>query len=274
MLGQLSTSELKLAMSTPLKIAAWNVNSLKVRLPHLLDWLSEQQPDALCLQETKLEDKNFPVSEIEAAGYCVAFSGQKTYNGVALLAKTPISDVVCGNPFFPDEQKRLIAGTVGDVRIISAYVPNGQAVGSEKYGYKLRWMAALQQWLETELANRSKLAICGDYNIAPDDRDVHDPQRWASDILCSPAERSAFQSLLDLGLKDAFRLFEQPEKTFSWWDYRMLGFQKNHGLRIDHLLLSNALAETCTASGIDRGPRKWDRPSDHAPVWAVCQTNP
>ena len=252
-----------------MKIASWNVNSLKVRLPHLLDWLAEQQPDALCLQETKLEDHNFPRAEIEAAGYQVAFSGQKTYNGVALLARQTIGEVVCGNPHFPDEQKRLIAGTVGDIRVICAYIPNGQAVGSDKYDYKLRWLDALAVWLGEELAAHQNLALCGDYNIAPDDRDVHDPKAWTGQILCSEPERSAFQRLLGLGLEDSFRLFEQPEKTFSWWDYRMLGFQKNLGLRIDHVLLSSPLARRCTAAGIDRAPRKRERPSDHAPVWAT-----
>jgi exodeoxyribonuclease-3 len=249
------------------KIASWNVNSLKVRLPHLLDWLAEQQPDVLCLQETKLEDDNFPRAEIEAAGYQAAFSGQKTYNGVALLAREPPRDVIYGNPRFPDEQKRLIAGTVGDVRIVCAYIPNGQAVGSDKYDYKLRWLDALTGWLADETAAHPNLALCGDYNIAPDDRDVHDPNAWAGQILCSEPERSAFQRLLGLGLEDSFRLFTQPEKTFSWWDYRMLGFQKNLGLRIDHVLLSSALARRCTAAGIDRAPRKRERPSDHAPVW-------
>ncbi len=251
-----------------MKIAAWNVNSLKVRLPHLLDWLAAQQPDALCLQETKLEDHNFPREAIEAAGYQVAFSGQKTYNGVALLAKAPIEDVVCGNPHFADEQKRLIAGTVNGVRVVCAYFPNGQAVGSDKYAYKLDWLAGLHTWLQEDLQRYPELALCGDYNIAPEDRDVHDPKRWAGEILCSEPERSAFQGLLDLGLQDSFRLFEQPEKSFSWWDYRMLGFQKNQGLRIDHVLLSAPLAQHCTAAGIDRAPRKLERPSDHAPVWA------
>lgn len=252
-----------------MKIASWNVNSLKVRLPHLLDWLAEQQPDVLCLQELKLEDHNFPRSEIEAAGYQVAFFGQKTYNGVALLSRQPISDVIFGNPHFPDEQKRLIAGTVGDTRVICAYMPNGQSVGSDKYEYKLRWLDALAVWVADELAAHPKLALGGDYNIAPDDRDVHNPQAWAGMILCSAPERAAFQRLLDIGLKDSFRLFEQPEKTYSWWDYRMLGFQKNQGLRIDHVLLSQALSEKCTAAGIDRAPRKLERPSDHAPVWAT-----
>ncbi len=251
-----------------MKLAAWNVNSLKVRLPHLLDWLAEQKPDAICLQETKLEDPNFPRADLEAAGYQVAFSGQKTYNGVALLARSPIDDVVCGNPHFPDEQKRLIAGTVDGVRVICAYMPNGQAVGSDKYDYKLRWLAALETWLKDELARYPHLALAGDFNIAPEDRDVHDPQAWAGQILCSEPERAAFRRLLDLGLKDSFRLFEQPEKAFSWWDYRMLGFQKNLGLRIDHVLLSAPLAERCVAAGIDRAPRKRERPSDHAPVFA------
>jgi exodeoxyribonuclease-3 len=252
-----------------MKIASWNVNSLKVRLPHLLDWLAEQQPDVLCLQELKLEDQNFPRAEIEAAGYHTAFSGQKTYNGVALLARQPIADVVCGNPLFVDEQKRLIAGTVDGVRVICAYMPNGQEVGCNKYDYKLRWLDALAAWLADELIRYPQLALCGDYNIAPEDRDVHDPLRWTDCILCSPAERAALQRLIGLGLADSFRLFEQPEKSFSWWDYRMLGFQKNLGLRIDHILLSRPLAEKCTAAGIDRAPRKRERPSDHAPVWAT-----
>ena len=251
-----------------MKIASWNVNSLKVRLPHLLDWLASAKPDVLCLQELKLEDHNFPKAEIEAAGYQVAFSGQKTYNGVALLARQPIHDVVCGNPHFPDEQTRLISGTVDGTRVICAYMPNGQEVGCDKYDYKLRWLDALAVWLGEELAKYPQLALCGDYNIAPDDRDVHDPQRWAGKILCSEPERAAFQRLLGLGLTDSFRLFAQPEKTFSWWDYRMLGFQKNLGLRIDHVLLSRPLAELCSAAGVDRAPRKLERPSDHAPVWA------
>lgn len=251
-----------------MKIASWNVNSLKVRLPHLLDWLATARPDVVCLQELKLEDANFPRAEIEAAGYHVAFSGQKTYNGVALLARSPIEDVVRGNPHFPDEQKRLISGTVDGVRVVGAYMPNGQEVGCDKYDYKLRWLDALAEWLDGELRQHPQLALCGDYNIAPDDRDVHDPQRWRDCILVSEPERAAFRRLLALGLSDSFRLFEQPEKTFSWWDYRMLGFQKNLGLRIDMILLSAPLAEKCSAAGVDREPRKRERPSDHAPVWA------
>ncbi|MDR3323092.1 MAG: exodeoxyribonuclease III [Zoogloeaceae bacterium] len=252
-----------------MKLATWNVNSLKVRLPHLLDWLAVQQAEVVCLQETKLEDAHFPRAEIEAAGYHVAFSGQKTYNGVALLARSEIRDVVAGNPHFPDAQKRLIAGTVNGVRIHCAYVPNGQAVGCDKYAYKLDWLEKLCHWIEEELAQHAQLALCGDFNIAPEDRDIHAPAQWAGGILCSAPERAAFQSLLDLGLADSFRLFEQPEKSFSWWDYRQLGFQKNQGLRIDHLLLSKPLTQRCIAAGIDRTPRKWERPSDHAPAWAT-----
>lgn len=249
-----------------MRLATWNVNSLKVRLPQLLEWLAAKQPDVVCLQETKQEDANFPQAEIEAAGYQVAFSGQKTYNGVALLARGELADVVSGNPHYTDPQKRLIAATVGDVRVICAYVPNGQAVGSDKYDYKLAWLAALEIWLAEQLAAHPKLALAGDFNIAPDDRDVHDPAAWAGQILCSDAERSAFQRLQALGLHDSFRLFEQPEKTFSWWDYRMLGFRRNQGLRIDHILLSAPLRARCTASGIDREMRKRERPSDHAPA--------
>ena len=249
-----------------MKLASWNVNSLKVRLPQLLDWLDAARPDVVCLQETKLEDANFPRMEIEAAGYSVVFSGQKTYNGVALLARQKIQDVTFGNPLFPDEQKRLIAARVGSTRIICAYIPNGQAVGSDKYAYKLAWLDALGLWLGDELASHPDLVLAGDFNIAPDDRDVHDPAAWAGQVLCSEPERAAFRRLESMGLKDSFRLFEQPEKSFSWWDYRMLGFQKNRGLRIDHILLSAPLAGRCIAAGIDREMRKRERPSDHAPV--------
>lgn len=251
-----------------MRIASWNVNSLKVRLPQVLDWLASEPVDVLCLQETKLEDVAFPVEAFESAGYYIAFSGQKTYNGVALISRTPLTDVVCGNPHFADDpQKRLIAATVDGIRVISAYVPNGQAVGSEKYAYKLSWLEALTVWVKAELSAWPELALCGDYNIAPADADVHDPASWVGQILCSEPERSAFQRLLTLGLQDSFRCFEQPEKSFSWWDYRMLGFQKNQGLRIDHILLSHPLAARCSAAGIDRMPRKHERPSDHAPVW-------
>jgi exodeoxyribonuclease III len=251
-----------------MKLATWNVNSLKVRLPHVLDWLATTQPDVLCLQELKLEDKAFPVAEIEATGYRVAFSGQKTYNGVAILARGEIMDVGRDIPGFDDPQKRVICATVDDVRVVCGYFPNGQEVGSDKYGYKLRWLAALTEWLRGELALHPRLALLGDYNIAPEDRDVHDPGAWQGKILCSEPERAAFRALLDLGLTDAFRLFEQPEKSFSWWDYRMMGFRRNLGLRIDHILLSAPLAARCTACAIDKAPRKLERPSDHAPVLA------
>lgn len=252
-----------------MKIAAWNVNSLKVRLPQLLDFLATRQPDVVCLQETKLEDHNFPKAEIEAAGYQVAFSGQKTYNGVAILSKTPLMDMQAGIPGFEDDQKRVLAATVNGTRIVCIYIPNGQSVDSDKYQYKLKWLNALTGWLKDELTQHSRLALLGDYNIAPEDRDVHDPVAWKDQVLCSEPERDAFRKLIALGLKDSFRLFEQPEKSFSWWDYRMMGFRRNHGLRIDHILLSEPLSKQCTASVIDREMRKLERPSDHAPVIAT-----
>ena len=251
-----------------MKLATWNVNSLKVRLRHLTDWLAQSRCDVVCLQETKLEDGKFPVAELEAAGYRASFCGQKTYNGVAILASAPIEEVSSGIPGFADEQKRVIAGTVGGVRIVCLYAPNGQAVGSEKYDYKLRWYAALRQWLAAELARYPRLAVLGDLNVAPEDRDVHDPKAWEGQVLVSEPERAAFRELLALGFKDSFRLFDQPEKSFSWWDYRMMGFRRNAGLRIDHILLSPELAAGCKASAIDKAPRKLERPSDHAPVTA------
>ncbi|MES2771859.1 MAG: exodeoxyribonuclease III [Pseudomonadota bacterium] len=254
-----------------MKIATWNVNSLKVRQAQLLAWLATRQPDIVCLQETKLEDANFPQSELEAAGYHVAFSGQKTYNGVALLTRAPMSDVVYGNPYFDDAQKRLISANVQGIRVVCAYVPNGQALDSDKYAYKLKWLDALTRCLREQLAQQPQLLLAGDFNIAPEDRDVHNPEAWLGQILCSDAERAAFQALLELGLHDSFRRFEQADKSFTWWDYRMLGFQKNKGLRIDHILLSTPLAQRCTAASIDRDMRKQERPSDHAPVFAELQ---
>jgi exodeoxyribonuclease-3 len=252
-----------------MKIATWNVNSLNVRLPHLLQWLAAHPVDILCLQETKLIDEKFPVAQINAAGYQVAFSGQKTYNGVAILSKLPIEDVVKNNPRFEDAQQRILAATIGGMRIVCAYVPNGQAVDSDKYQYKLAWLAALRDWLAEEMAAHPQLALLGDYNIAPEDRDVHDPVEWAGKIHCSDQERAALTALSALGLTDAFRLFDQPEKSYSWWDYRMLGFRRNRGLRIDHILLSAALASRCTGCSIDRDPRTWEQPSDHVPVIAT-----
>jgi exodeoxyribonuclease-3 len=252
-----------------MKIATWNVNSLKVRLPHLLQWLNDNPVDVLCLQETKLTDEKFPVAEINSAGYQVAFSGQKTYNGVAILSKHPMADVVKNNPRFEDEQQRIIAATIEGMRIICAYVPNGQTVDSDKYMYKLTWLASLREWLGEELAQHEELAILGDYNIAPDDRDVHDPAAWVGAVHVSDKERAALAALVDLGLVDSFRQFEQPEKTYSWWDYRQLAFRRNAGLRIDHILLSPKLAQRCSACIIDRAPRKWEQPSDHVPVIAT-----
>lgn len=252
-----------------MKLATWNVNSLKVRLPHLLDWLHAAAPDVVCLQETKLEDAKFPRAEIEAAGYRAAFSGQKTYNGVALLARAPLDAVAAGIPGFEDPQKRVLAATVAGTRVVCLYAPNGQAVGSEKFDYKLRWYAALREWLAGELARHPRLAVAGDLNIAPEDRDVHDPKAWEGQVHVSPQERAAFFALAELGLRDAFRLFEQPERSFSWWDYRMMGFRRNAGLRIDHVLLSAGLAGGCTACEIDKAPRRLERPSDHTPVIAT-----
>ncbi|MBI5938005.1 MAG: exodeoxyribonuclease III [Betaproteobacteria bacterium] len=251
-----------------MKLATWNVNSIKVRLPHLLDWLSQTQTDVVCLQETKTEDANFPRTEIEAAGYQVVFAGQKTYNGVAILSREPIKAVQVGIPGFADEQKRVLAVTVGDTRIVDLYVPNGQSVDSDKYQYKLNWLEALAAWMKAELAQYPKLVVVGDFNIAPEDRDVHDPAAWQDQVLCSEPERAHFRALLDLGLKDAFRLFEQPEKSYSWWDYRQGAFRRNMGLRIDHILLSEALAQRCQSCTVDNAPRKLERPSDHAPVVA------
>ena len=251
-----------------MKIATWNVNSLKVRLPQVLQWLQDNPVDVLCLQETKLTDDKFPLTELEEAGYQAVFAGQKTYNGVAILSRHPMSDVVKNNPRFADEQQRLIGATINGIRIVCAYIPNGQAIDSDKYAYKLQWLSALQDWIAEESRAHGELVLTGDFNIAPDDRDVHDPQAWQGSVLVSEPERNAFRHLQELGLKDAFRLFEQPEKTYSWWDYRMLGFQKNKGLRIDHILLSEKLALRCTHCSIDRTPRKWQQPSDHAPVVA------
>lgn len=249
-----------------MRVATWNVNSLKVRLPHLLEWLAANPVDAICLQETKTEDKNYPQAELESAGYRSVFSGQKTYNGVAILSREPVIEVQCGIPNFEDAQKRIIAATLGGVRLVCVYIPNGQEVGSDKYEYKLKWLKALTAWLKEELVKYPKLALLGDYNIAPEDRDCHDPVAWKGNVLVSDAERDAFKALLALGLRDAFREHEQGEKFYSWWDYRMMAFRRNMGLRIDHILVSEALQ--CSACFIDKAPRKLERPSDHTPVVA------
>jgi len=263
-----------------MQIATWNVNSLKVRLPQVLDWLAAHPIDVLCLQETKLIDERFPAAELEAAGYHAVFSGQPTYNGVAILCRRDTvgapTEVVIGNPLFADEQKRLISATVAGLQVVCAYFPNGQAVGSDKYDYKLRWLDALINWITPQLeaealtphAARLPLALLGDFNIAPAAEDVHDPVAWEGQVLCSEPERERFQKLISAGFVDSFRQFQQPERSFSWWDYRQLGFRRNAGLRIDHILLDRLSAQRLTACRIDREPRKLQQPSDHAPVIA------
>jgi len=249
-----------------MKIASWNVNSLKVRLPHLRDWLASAQPDVVALQETKTEDAKFPADEIAALGYECVFSGQKTYNGVALLARAAPRDVVTDIAGLDDPQRRILVGTVGDVRVANLYVVNGQEVGSEKYQYKLRWLARAREFLAAEMQKHPNLVVLGDFNIAPDDRDVHDPASWHEQILCSTPERAALKAILDIGLHDSFRLFESDGGHFSWWDYRQGAFRRNLGLRIDLILASEALRARCRASTIDRTPRTWERASDHTPV--------
>jgi len=250
------------------RIATWNVNSLKVRLAQVLQFAASASPDVLALQETKLTDDRFPVAEIEAAGYRAVFSGQKTYNGVALLAREELQGVTTELPGAPDPQRRWLAATVSGVRIIDVYVPNGESVGSEKYAYKLGWMERLREAIAAELARHPQLVVLGDFNVAPEARDVHDPKEWEGQVLFSEPEREALRRIVALGLHDVFRRFEQPEKEFSWWDYRMNAFKRNRGLRIDLILASDALAARCTACHIDKQPRRQERPSDHTPVIA------
>ena len=249
-------------------VATWNVNSLRVRLPHLTEWLAANPVDAIALQETKLPDADFPAADLQALGWNSAFSGQRTYNGVAILSREPATDVVAGIPGFDDEQRRVLAASLGSLRVIDVYVPNGQTVGSDKFAYKLRWFDALREYVAAELARHPHLVVLGDFNVAPEDRDVHDPKAWEGSVHVSPPERAALQALLAAGLADCFRLFEQPEKSYSWWDYRMMAFRRNAGLRIDLILASNALAQKCGACHIDKAPRKLERPSDHTPVVA------
>jgi exodeoxyribonuclease III len=249
-----------------MKLATWNVNSLKVRLPHVLDWLAANPVDVLCLQETKQQDSDFPQAALQAAGYNSVFNGQKTYNGVAILSREPGREVQTGIPDFADEQKRVIAATINDIRVVCVYIPNGQSIDSDKYQYKLAWLTALHDWLKQELTRYPKLVLLGDYNIAPEDRDVHDPIAWQGNVLVSEPERQQFKKLIQLGLHDSFRLFEQADKSYSWWDYRMMAFRRNHGLRIDHILISEPLAAQCKSCVIDKAPRKLERPSDHTPV--------
>ena len=248
-----------------MKITTWNVNSLKVRLPHVLEYLDNEQPDILALQETKQQDKDFPQAEIEAAGYHVQFSGQKTYNGVAIISRHQATDIVLDIPNLDDPQRRLLAATINGVRIINVYIPNGQEVGSDKYDYKFRWLHALRDYLKDELAQHEKLILLGDYNIAPADLDIHDPSRWVEKIMCSSKEREWFFSLMDLGLLDSLRALHPSEPMHSWWDYRMNAFRRGWGIRIDHILISQTL--TPVAGGIHTDYRKKERPSDHAPVW-------
>lgn len=259
------------------KIASWNINSLNVRLPHVAAWLAHAQPEVLALQETKLPNERFPAAELAGAGYRCVYSGQLTYNGVALLSREAVADVVTDVPGFEDPQRRIIAATVptalGEIRVVNLYVVNGQEVGSEKFAYKLGWLKQITAWIKSELAIHDRMVVMGDFNIAPDDRDVHDPDAWREKILCSTPEREALQQILALGLADTFRLFEQQEGVFSWWDYRMNAFRRKMGLRIDLLLASAALARQCTASYVDVEPRRQERPSDHAPVVAeFCQS--
>ena len=251
-----------------LKIASWNVNSLNVRLPHVLAWSDVAQPDVLALQETKLTDDRFPEAELREAGYQSVFSGQKTYNGVAILSREPATDAVTDIPGLDDHQRRILAATVGGLRIVNLYVVNGSEVGSEKFDYKLHWLDCVTNWLADEIEQHENLVVLGDFNIAPDDRDVYDPEEWRERILCSTPEREALQRILGLGLKDTFRLFEQEERIWSWWDYRMNMFRRKLGLRIDLVLASESLADRCTASYIDIEPRRQERPSDHAPAIA------
>ncbi len=254
------------------KIATWNVNSLKVRLPHLIDWVNENNPDVFALQETKTQDENFPLEAIEALGYNVVFTGQKTFNGVAVLSRHALKDPIMALPDFDDPQKRLLAVTVGDVRVIDVYIPNGSEVGSDKYEYKLKWLASLHAFVKQQLTEYERVVILGDYNIAPEDIDVHDPKAWEGSVLVSAPERKAFDDLLDLGFHDAFRAFTE-EQVFSWWDYRQGGFARNKGLRIDHILFSKAMTEDFQACYVDDAPRKLERPSDHTPVVAEFDIN-
>jgi exodeoxyribonuclease-3 len=253
-----------------MQITTWNVNSLTARLQHVLDWLAANPVDVLALQELKLTDDKFPFDALREAGYQAAVFGQKTYNGVALLTRAPLGEVARNIAGFSDDSARVIAGTVdapaGPLRVVNGYFVNGQAPGSEKFEYKMSWLRALRDWLREELAAHPRLVLLGDFNIAPEDRDSFDPVGLAETIHHTTAERDHFKALLGLGLTDAFRLFEQPDKSFSWWDYRMLGYQKNRGLRIDHILVSAPLLPQVRACGIDRTPRKWPKPSDHAPV--------
>lgn len=253
------------------KLASWNVNSLKVRFDQVLQWLESSQVDVLAMQETKLSDENFPVSLFTDKGYQVVFSGQKTYNGVAIVSRHPMTEMVTDIPELEDPQRRILAATIKGLRVINLYVPNGGELSSDKYQYKLDWLKKVTLFIQHQLSIYPKVAVVGDFNIAPEDKDVHDPAEWEGNVLVSPAERRAFTKLLALGLHDSFRNFNQEEKAFSWWDYRAAAFRRNRGLRIDHVLLSHELNALCRVSKIDKEPRKADRPSDHAPVWVELE---
>ncbi|MBT8092632.1 MAG: exodeoxyribonuclease III [Gammaproteobacteria bacterium] len=252
-----------------MKIATWNINSMNVRQPHVFEWLQVHDPDVLVLQEIKQPTEKFPVNDLRELGYHAIANGQKTYNGVAVVSKQVPADPVLELPDFEDPQRRVLGCSFGDMRVINLYVPNGSEVGSEKYTYKLEWLSSLRRFLQAELQQHEDVVVLGDFNIAPADADVYDPEKWGDAILCSPQEREALNSILELGFSDVFRKFEQPEGMFSWWDYRAAGFRRNAGLRIDLILTSASMAQRCTASYIDKEPRAWERPSDHAPVIAV-----
>lgn len=254
-----------------LKIATWNVNSLRVRLPHVLEWLKQHQPDILALQELKLENKDFPVDDFTALNYHAIFAGQKTYNGVALLSREPAKDIEQILPTTNDEQKRIITATFNNLRIINVYVPNGESVTSEKYKYKLHWLEALKNYLKEQLKQHNKLIVLGDFNIAPENEDVYDPRVWEGQVLFSEPERKALKNIIAVGLQDTFRLFKQPPASYTWWDYRAAAFRRNMGLRIDHILASSKMASLCTHCQIDVAPRRLERPSDHAPVIALFE---
>ncbi len=251
------------------KIATWNVNSLRVRMPQLLEWLDQVQPDIVALQETKVQDKDFPADALEVAGYKVIYSGQKSYNGVAIISRhTAADEIITDIPGLDDPQRRILAATYNGLRVINLYVPNGQSVGSEKFHYKLEWLNQVRLYIASQLQQYPRLVVLGDFNIAPDERDVHDPEQWHDKILCSDEERAALQQIHACGLKDSFRLFDQPDGSFSWWDYRMAAFRRNLGLRIDLVLASEALCKQALSCHIDTSPRGLERPSDHAPVVA------
>lgn len=252
-----------------LKIATWNVNSLSVRLPQVVDWLKQHSPDILAIQETKLTDEKFPSAALSELGYHTAFSGQKTYNGVALCSKYPIENVLTDLPQFVDPQRRILIADTGSIRVANLYVPNGQAIGSEKYLYKLDWLKHVHEHLQSEFTHHSNLVVLGDFNIAPSDLDVHDPALWEGQVLVSAKEREAFQGLLEIGFYDAYRHLHPNEPGFTWWDYRQAAFRRNMGLRIDHILMSQNMVKSLNHCDVDKNTRSHERPSDHAPMVAI-----